>query len=153
LARPDRRGFTLIETLIVLGVAAVLLVLGWPRAQRLLLQANVKSARAAVIGNYQQARMAALQSGRPTTIWFGSDRMWVTARPRRNAGTGTYDTLGIVYDLSQRYGVTVNANPTTVDLNVRGLGLSTNNAETRIAITRAGVKDTVRINQIGRVTK
>jgi len=153
LAKPDRRGFTLIETCIVLGVAAVLLVMGWPRVQRLLLQANVKSARSSVIGRYQQARMGALQSGRATTVWFSGNRMWVTASPRLTACGGcTYDTLGVVYDLNQRYGVSVAPSPdTVVSLSARGLGVSANSMT--IALTRAGVRDTLVINQIGRVTK
>ena len=153
MAKPDRRGFTLIETCIVLGVAAVLLVMGWPRVQRLLLQANVKSARSSVIGRYQQARMGALQSGRSTSVWFSGNRMWVTARPRLTACGGcTYDTLGVVYDLNQRYGVSVAPSPdTVVSLSARGLGVSANSMT--IALTRAGVRDTLVINQIGRVTK
>ena len=153
MAKPDRRGFTLIETCIVLGVAAVLLVMGWPRVQRLLLQANVKSARSSVIGRYQQARMGALQSGRSTSVWFSGNRMWVTARPRlTGCGGCTYDTLGVVYDLNQRYGVSVAPSPdTVVSLSARGLGVSANSMT--IALTRAGVRDTLVINQIGRVTK
>jgi prepilin-type N-terminal cleavage/methylation domain-containing protein len=151
----DRRGFTLVETCIVIGVAAVLMVMGWPRIQRLLLQSSVRSARSAVIGSYQTGRMGALQSGKATTVWFSANRMWVTAKPRTTACAGcTYDTLGVIYDLNQRYGVTLTVTPDTfVYLNARGLGLSTNNATTVIALNRAGVRDTVRINQIGRVTK
>lgn len=155
MATPNRRGFTLVETMIVLGVATVLLVMGWPRVRRLLVQANVKSARSATIGYYQQGRMRALESGRTTTVWFGATRMWVTARPRKTVGgSGTYDTIGVVYDMSQRYGVSVAATPDTfVVLNARGLGLSSNNTTTLIALSRSGVQDTVRINQIGRVIK
>jgi prepilin-type N-terminal cleavage/methylation domain-containing protein len=153
LAKPDRRGFTLIETVIVLGVAGVLMIIGWPRVQRLLLQANVHSARSSVIGHYQQARMGALQSGRATSVWFSGNRMWVTASPRLTACGGcTSDTLGVVYDLNQRYGVSVAASPdTVVSLSARGLGISANSMT--IALTRAGVRDTVVINQIGRVAK
>jgi prepilin-type N-terminal cleavage/methylation domain-containing protein len=152
LAVTNRRGFTLIETLMVLGVAAVLLAISWPKVKTLMVKANVRSARSAVIGYYQQGRMRALQSGRPTTIWFSSNRMWVTASPRRNAGTGTYDTLGYVYDFNQRYGVAVAASPdTTVSVNARGLGISANSLT--LALTRAGIRDSIVINQIGRVTK
>ncbi len=155
MPKSDRRGFTLVETCIVIGVAAVLLVMGWPRVQGLLLQSRVRSARSAVIGSYQQGRMSALQSGKATTVWFSANRMWVTAKPRTTACAGcTYDTVGVVYDLSQRYGVSLAVSPDTfVYLNARGLGLSTNNATTVIALSKSGIRDTVRINQIGRVTK
>jgi prepilin-type N-terminal cleavage/methylation domain-containing protein len=153
--RLDRRGYTLAETLIVLGVAAVLFAIGWPQAQRLLLGSSVKSARGAVITFYQQARSRALQDARQTTVWFGQHNVWVTAKPRRTACAGcTYDTVGTVTDMNQRYGVTISATPDSfVVLNARGIGLTSNNGTTVVAVAKSSTRDTVRISQIGRITK
>jgi prepilin-type N-terminal cleavage/methylation domain-containing protein len=156
VSRTDRRGFTLMELMIVLAVAGILLVTSWPRVRSILLQSNVKSARNAVISLYQQGRSQALQSGRETWIWFGQNSVWVTAKPRRTAcsGTCTYDTIGTVRNLNQQYGVTITASPDTfVKLNARGLGLTSNSGSEYVAIVRSAAADTIRINQLGRVTK
>src|SRR5262245_31521551 len=139
--------------MVVLGIAVLLLLLGWPKVKRLLLQANVRSSRGAVIGFYQQGRLRAVQSGRATSIWFSGNRMWVTAKPRRTiGGSGTYDTLGYVYDFNQRYGVTISPTPDTlINFNARGLGITP--SDVTVALSRSGVRDSIVINQIGRVSR
>jgi prepilin-type N-terminal cleavage/methylation domain-containing protein len=148
----NRRGFTLIEFLVVTAVIGVLAAIGYPRLQQAFVKASVRSARGVVINLYQQGRALASRDGRTTTVYIGQQKVWIVAWPRRNAGTGTLDTVGVVRNLNSEYGVTLTASPdSVVALNRRGLGTSAN--AFGVLLTRAGYRDSVTIDAMGRVTK
>jgi prepilin-type N-terminal cleavage/methylation domain-containing protein len=148
-----RRGFTLIEMLVVTAVIGVLSAVGYPKLVAALAKANVRSARSTAINVYQEARTLAARDARNTTVYFGQRRVWAVATPRRSiVGSGTIDTVAAVRDLFQRYGVTLAASPDSiVNLNIHGMG--TGGGDHGFVITRAGYRDSITINAMGRVVK
>lgn len=150
--RDRRRGFSLIEMLIVIVVVGLVTLSGWPRLRDAKIRSDVRSARGQVIGLYAKARASAVETGRQTTLRFSGTSAWITATPRLTALAGsTVDTLGGVSNLFTTYGVGVAAAPsTTVTVDPRGIGTS---ATTTIRLTRAGIVDSIQISAYGKVQK
>ncbi|MGE5687597.1 MAG: Tfp pilus assembly protein FimT/FimU [Gemmatimonadota bacterium] len=155
MPRLNSRGFTLIETLVVLGAAAVLFMVGFPRVRTALTKANVRSARSSVITLYNQARNRAVREGRSITLHFSSTQAWMTGSPRRAAGTATClcDTTGTIQYLGSAYGVTITATPDTFRIDPRGLGVQPSASGTVIKLAKLGYQDSVLIYGYGRVSK
>ena len=154
MPRINSRGFTLIETLVVLGAAAVLFLIGFPQVRTALTKANVRSARSSVITLYNQARSRAISEGRSVTLHFSGTTAWTTASPRK---TGTNacgcDTVGTVQYLGSAYGVTITASPDTFRIDPRGLGVQPSATGTVIKLAKLGFQDSVLIYGYGRVSK
>jgi prepilin-type N-terminal cleavage/methylation domain-containing protein len=157
-----RRGFTLIETLIALAVVAILSGLGYPRLRTFMLKSNLRSARSTVINTVQAAKARALMEGRSVAVNFDNTtgRMWTTAAPRRTAtctGTCDRDTVGVIVNLAQQYGVVLAATRSdaapqpSFSFDLRGLGNS--GSSLVVLLTRGGYKDSVNVSSYGRVSK
>jgi len=149
--RTCRDGFTLVEMLIVVGVIGTLGLIGFPKVQSALRQAQLRSARNAVINLYHQARTRAINENRQMTLNMDGTSVWVTASPRR---TGVVpcncDTIGTVQDITGHYGVALAGGSYTVD--ARGLG-TTPGTDLKILFTKSGVRDSFTITGYGRITK
>ncbi len=154
MPRLNSRGFTLIETLVVLGAAAVLFLVGFPRVRTALTKANVRSARSSVITLYNQARNRAVRESRSVTLHFSTTQAWTTASPRKT-GTNTCgcDTVGTIQYLASAYGVTITASPDTFRIDPRGLGVQPSASGTVIKLAKLGYQDSVLIYGYGRVSK
>jgi prepilin-type N-terminal cleavage/methylation domain-containing protein len=154
LLRADRRGFTLVEMLIVVGIVGLLMLVGFPKAQAALRKSQLRSARNAAINQYQQARTRAINEGRPVTLNLDGTSMWVTAQPRRNAGPADCDcdTIGTVQDLNAKFGVAMSYDAATYTVDARGLG-TTPGTDNKIVFTRSGVRDSFTLGGYGRIIK
>jgi prepilin-type N-terminal cleavage/methylation domain-containing protein len=153
--RLGSRGFTLVETLVVLGAVAVLFAIGFPRVRTAMTKANVRSARSSVITLYNHARNHAVRESRSMTLNFSTTNAWITGSPRRASGTATCgcDTVGTVQYLSSAYGVTITATPATFQIDPRGLGVQPSATGTAIILAKSGFQDSVLIYGYGRVSK
>jgi prepilin-type N-terminal cleavage/methylation domain-containing protein len=152
--RLGSRGFTLVETLVVLGAVAVLFAIGFPRVRTAMTKANVRSARSSVITLYNQARNRAVRESRSMTLHFSSTNAWITGSPRRTGATTCgCDTVGTVQYLSSAYGVTIAASPDTFHIDPRGLGVQPSATGTVITLAKLGFQDSVLIYGYGRVSK
>lgn len=154
MPRINSRGFTLVETLVVLGAAAVLFLIGFPQVRTALTKANVRSARSSVITLYNQARSRAISEGRSVTLHFSGTTAWTTASPRKT-GTSTCgcDTVGTIQYLGSAYGVAITASPDTFRIDPRGLGVQPSATGTVITLAKLGYQDSVLIYGYGRVSK
>jgi prepilin-type N-terminal cleavage/methylation domain-containing protein len=74
-----RRGYTLLELLVVLTVLAALAALSWPTVRRMMDRSDLRSAARELRATLLEARLEAIESGR--TGWF-----------RYRPGTGTFET-------------------------------------------------------------
>jgi prepilin-type N-terminal cleavage/methylation domain-containing protein len=151
-----RRGFTLIEMLIVIVVAGIILTYGFPKIRALLIKNNLRSARSALLTAMQQAKTWAVTDGRATTVHVdpGTGVLWLTATPRRVATPGsTVDTVGMVRNLTTVYGATVTATQNTFAFDQRGLLTPVSGAAQKVVLANAGYRDSVLINGYGRISK
>ena len=148
-----RKGFSLVEMLVVVVILGIIVLLGFPRMQAGLVNNNVRAARTTFINMIAGARAAASQTNRSTWVKIESNRAVVLARPRLdlvNTGSTNADTIGPVQDLSQAYGVTVTpADSFRFNPGFTTLGAGT----TTFTISRSGHSDIVTVDGLGRVQK
>jgi prepilin-type N-terminal cleavage/methylation domain-containing protein len=149
-----RRGFTIIEFLVVMAVIVAVTLIGWPRISSSVVKADVRAARGSVIQLYQQAKTNAISTNRRTTLKLSGTSAWVQAYPRRTSGSASClcDTVGPVRNLTTLYGVAVTASPDSFALDARGLAV-TPGSQLAISLTKAGYHDSVTIDGYGRITK
>ena len=98
----NRRGFTLIEILIVVVLLGVIVALAGPRLRTALLRQNVRSARDALVTMHATARSSAIQRGRYTALVIAGDTAFVVAQ---NPVTAAFDTIVNPVNLRTRWGV------------------------------------------------
>lgn len=151
----DRRGFTMIELMVVIVLMAALIAFGLPKGRAIFVRANVRAARTTVFNAIQQAKVTAITQGRTAGVTFenGTGRMFVSASPRRAPCPGnncTVDTIGLVRQLATQYGVTVNSTQNVYAFDSRGLGA---NNDVTIEVRRDLERDTVWVRGFGRVEK
>jgi prepilin-type N-terminal cleavage/methylation domain-containing protein len=147
-----RRGFSLVEMLIVVVIIGIMLIIGFPKMRAGMTNNNVRAARTALINMIAGARNAGSQTNRSTWVKVDGSRALVLASPRLGVGGGTMDTIGPIQNLGQLYGVTITPatpdsfrfNPTLTSLDVVGK---------TFIISRSGFADTVSIDGLGRVSK
>lgn len=144
-----RRGFTLIEIMIVVALIGAATAIVFPRAANQLRQQDVKNAAAALATMYNKARAVAIQRG-SFTLLQGLDSGNLTVLAMNNL-TGAWEYVGLAENLASRYGVTLSPSPYSyVWIDGRGLGWYTT---TSIVISKPPFADTVQISQFGRVTR
>jgi prepilin-type N-terminal cleavage/methylation domain-containing protein len=153
MAKPTR-GFTLVETMLVVTILGTLTLIGYPRMRDGMVRANVRGARTTLINLLSKARTAATQTNRITLLKIQGNNAFVLARPRLMPGAAgsNADTLGPVQPLGDIYGVTVTATIDSVRFDPRGLGTGFGTG-TDFLVSRNGKTETIRVDGLGRVTK
>ena len=145
-----RRGFTLVELSIGLGVIGLLTLLALPRIQQIVDRAEVKSARTATFNHLMAARLAAQHGGRLVVFRISSGMVWSEAQPRRvPAGLSVRDTLGPVIHLAAAYGLNVFSTVDSIVFDPRGLGTGTG----KVRLTRGVATDSVVVSGLGSVVR
>jgi prepilin-type N-terminal cleavage/methylation domain-containing protein len=150
----NRRGFTLVEMMVVVVLMAAMVALALPRSRTLFLRSSVRGARTTVFNAFQQAKVTAVSQTRTATVNMpGGGQLFISATPRRNPCPGggcTMDTIGLVHELTTQYGVTVTPSQATYAYDSRGLGPNT---PVTVVLRRDPERDTVWISGFGRVEK
>jgi prepilin-type N-terminal cleavage/methylation domain-containing protein len=148
-----RRGFSLIELLIVVVIIGIMLSIGFPKLRAGMINNNVRAARTALINMIAGARNAGSQTNRSTWVKVSGSRVFVLARPRLDLQTGATnaDTIGQVQNMDGLYGVSITPsvdsfrfNPTLTSLDVVGKSF---------ILSKNGFADTVSVDGLGRVLK
>ncbi len=147
-------GFTFVEILIVMIIMGIIAVLGIPRVKDAMEKSNVRAARVTFSTYVTMARASAVQRGCTATLNMtagASGTVWVTACPRLRPGAGTVDTLGNVEQLAARYAITLSPSNASVRYSPRGL--NQDNSTTTVWFSNSTAKDSVVINQMGKVVR
>ncbi|HEX6644495.1 MAG TPA: prepilin-type N-terminal cleavage/methylation domain-containing protein [Gemmatimonadales bacterium] len=144
----QRRGFTLIEVMIVIVVGGLLFLIGLPRLRDAVVRNNVYQSRVAVSALYARARAVSIEQGRLGYLARNGNRLMILVRIAPT-GAAWADTVGVVENLNTRYGVTVTSTTDTIRFDPRGFGL--NGTTESIAVARDGIADTVFISAFGRI--
>lgn len=151
-----RSGFTLVETLIAVIIVSILSLMAFPRVNSAMSKSNLRSARTRVVNMLAAARAAATQGSRTAAyLKFNGNTAVVTASPRRVApiGANTEDTLGTVVNLNTTYGATLSTGITTITYDPRGLATGFSTGGQYIKVTKGSYADSIKVDQLGRVTK
>jgi prepilin-type N-terminal cleavage/methylation domain-containing protein len=146
-----KKGFTLVEMMIVVVIIGLTALIGYPKVASGLAKSNLRSSRTTLANMFTKARAVATQQNRRTWVDFNGNNVVVTASPRTLPGTGTVDSIGAVEKLDALYGVTLTAPVTSVAFNPRGFGSL--NATRTFVVTRNSKRDSIIVDQLGRVTK
>lgn len=113
---PLRRGFTLVEMLIVVAVMSILALFAAPKFEGLYEANRLASARQEVTTAIATARAAAIQKGRPSTLSITGNQLTVTV----TNSSGTQTTVIPRSPLDTLYGVRVSGTATTLAFDPRG---------------------------------
>jgi prepilin-type N-terminal cleavage/methylation domain-containing protein len=151
----DRRGFTLIETLVALVVVGLGMLIAIPHVRDAFAQNTVLNSRAKVSSLYSAARAVSSSSGRVSYLHLKGNLMYVTAQPRRKAGGGACncDTIGVPENFQTLYGITVSTNPSVDSIKIDQTGLGAGGQTVTIRFTKGSRKDSIQISPYGRVLK
>jgi prepilin-type N-terminal cleavage/methylation domain-containing protein len=142
-----RRGFSMIEILIVMVVIAGMLTFAYPRFSQATELEAIIGARREVVAQVSRARSTAAQRGCRTQLHFraDTDRVWVTAC--RTTGTGM-DTVGTISDLRARYNVDFGVTADSIGFGPTSIGLAT--APINMTFTRGVSTRTMVLSSVGR---
>lgn len=146
-----KKGFTLVETMIVVVIIGAMLLIAWPKVASGLAKNNLRSSRTTLANMFARARTVATQTNRRTSINFNGNNVVVTASPRTLAGAGTVDSMGGVAKLYELYGVTLTAPVTSVAYDPRGF--ATLGTLRTFVVVRNSTRDSIMVDGLGRITK
>ena len=142
----NRRGFSLIELLIVIVLVGAVTSFAIPMVRRGMEARRVSGARITITTMNAKARAIAVQRSRVVRLIVDGNEVQLVSR---HPVTGAVTVIE-QRDLYSVYGVTVSSTRDTLLYDPRGLGLQ--NSATTIAVSRpGGYADTVVINSLGGV--
>lgn len=144
-----RKGFTLIELIVVVGLIGFLAAFLLPTLGGTLQKQDIRSARDAVAILHAKAKAVAVRRGLSTTLHLADGQVYITSA---HPVTGVLDTLrGGVQDLVSKWGVGWVTTRDSLVFDSRGLGIET--SATTIIVSKSGFADTLAISRIGTVVK
>ena len=153
----NKRGFSLVEILVVMVIMAVIASVGIPQIRDAIQKTSIRSARVGFSLLAVKARQAAVSRGCRGVLHITggtSGTVWVTAcklTATGNVGTAV-DTLGAVEQLAARYGVSISTTVDSIQYDPRGLSIGYTQAIVRITASGTSYMDSTVVNAIGKVT-
>lgn len=138
-----RRGTTLLELVVILGIIGTLAGIVFVPAARTLDRIRVRDATASLSAACAIARQAAI--GRSTIV-----AVHIDTQPARLAVVAGPDTIHRDH-LAARLGVSLEASATTIAYGATGQGWGLANA--RVIARRGAAADTVTVSRLGRVRR
>ena len=144
-----RRGFTLIEMLMVIVIIGAVGVIMFPRLSGELNRQNVRSARQAITALHARARASAIQRARATSLIRDGNEIRIESR---HPVTGAVDTIGTPLDVSTSHGgVAMTWTRDVLTFDPRGIGIE--GTSTRIIVSRPNFADTLVISAVGSIVQ
>jgi Tfp pilus assembly protein FimT len=121
--------------------------LGIPRFQEWMGRENVRQARREVTVHLAGARSVGAQRGCDAVFHLDdtSDRVWVTACQVQGGGI---DTVGMITNLAQRYGVSIEADGDSIQFTPQGLAFGS--SWITVKFTKADYEVTLEISPVGK---
>jgi Tfp pilus assembly protein FimT len=121
--------------------------LGIPRFHEWMGRENVRQARREVTVHLAGARSVGAQRGCDAVFHLDdtSNRVWVTACQVQGGGI---DTVGMINDLAQRYGVSFETDGDSIEFTPQGLAFGS--SWTTVRFTKAGYEVMLEISPVGK---
>ncbi len=152
----NRRGFNLIEMIVVMIVVGLVIAISAPRIKDGMAKINVRSAKVSMANYVARTRGSAVARGCRTVLHMTqgtTGRVWITSCKTSDVGvTVAVDTVGTVDQVASRYAVNLSSTVDSIAFDRRGI--STTFAFSTIKVTDisyATIKDSIRVNPIGKV--
>jgi prepilin-type N-terminal cleavage/methylation domain-containing protein len=136
-----RRGFTIIETAVVLAIASALFAIGLPRAWSFIDRIEVTGAVTEIESLFSLARHVAIARGSQVSLDIDAGRQIITVR----SGTETIRTR----EVGAAHGVALSTNRTSITYSPIGVGYGAANFS--LIVSRNRAVDTVVVSRLGRV--
>jgi prepilin-type N-terminal cleavage/methylation domain-containing protein len=144
-----RRGFTLIELMIVLTIIGIATAVAMPRISLALGAARSRAAKNHVISMVGTARSTAVQRGRTARLRLENGKMWVVSNPTAATPVLVTDTT----DFSKKYSVTMTPTSLAVDFGARGLATTGGSGTQFILTNETRRRDTLCLSSLGVVLR
>ncbi|MEP7065331.1 MAG: prepilin-type N-terminal cleavage/methylation domain-containing protein [Gemmatimonadota bacterium] len=141
-----RRGFTLIEVLMVITIVGVLLGVVVPRYGAISGAMQVHSAKQEIGALLAQGRATAIQTDQTVLVVRSANVISLIAL------TGTTSSIISQQDLGSQFGVSVSASRDTVTYDSRGM-VTGNSATLKFGVTNGSTSDSVCLMALGKVTR
>ena len=136
-----RRGATLIETVMVIALSAILCAIAIPRAQSLLDRIELRGAVTEIEMMFALARHAAIARASQVTLDIDLQRRVVSVRQ----GSTVIRSRAV----GSSHGVDLAANRTSITYAANGVGYGAANLS--LIVSRSGLVDTIVVSRLGRV--
>jgi prepilin-type N-terminal cleavage/methylation domain-containing protein len=152
----QRRGFTMMETLVVLTVMAIVAAIAGPKLSAALLRRTSSSAADQFVVVHSLSRSTALRFGRVAQLHIDAPtrRFWVDVDTSAN-GIGQRATIANVRDVSGS-GLSMTSTRTIVCFDARGMASTSGSCEAgdmQVIFSDGATADTVRTTIIGKVLR
>ena len=139
-----RRGVTLVELIVVLGLLGVLSAMAFPRVAGWLDWIAVDRATGEVASFYQTARYAAIYRDERVRLELGEDSL-------RAVFEGVTDSVFLRWRGPARYAVHFTASRATIRIGPTGLGFGA--ANTKLVLRRGAVAESLTTSRLGRLKR
>ncbi|MEY4857480.1 MAG: hypothetical protein RL409_2491 [Gemmatimonadota bacterium] len=144
-----RLGFTMIEVLLVVGVAAIMSAMVVPRMTTIKASSSMRAARQQLTAVFAAARAAALQKGKISTLTLDGSSARVSVQSGLN---GTVVNVFGPIKLDTEFGVSLTAlsdSPITINFDARGMLTPTPASNLKYQLSTAAASDTLCISPAG----
>jgi len=135
------KGFTIVETAMVLAISSALAAITLPRAWSFVDRMEVRGAVAEIESMFSLARHVAIARGSQATLDLDPGRRTVSIR----AGIAVIQSR----DVGVAHGVLLNTNRTSITYSPIGVGYGAANFS--LIVSRRNVVDTIVVSRLGRV--
>jgi prepilin-type N-terminal cleavage/methylation domain-containing protein len=152
----NRRGFSLMEMLVVIVIIGLSSLIAIPRLRSAVDRANVRGARGEIGDLISKARATAVARGCTATfnVTTGTTgKAWVTSCLVGTVGAvgAVIDTVWIVDSLASRFKVNITSDVASIAFDRRGLRTNYVLSTIRAQSTTSTVIDSIQVNQVGKV--
>jgi type II secretion system protein H len=141
-----RKGFTLIEMLIVVTIVGIMAFAVAPTGRQIMVDNAVRSAKQEIAASLAVARASAIHNGRPTLFVRNGNVTHV----RLEIGA-KFDTIGAPLDMMSTHKVRVEAQPDTIRFDPRGFAMGIPGAYQVVRLYRGNRTDSVCVTRFGRI--
>jgi len=148
----ERRGFTLIETMVVLIIAGIAMAISLPKFASMRDRVSVRSAKQQFSSYLMTARAAAIRQSQSAQFHSSANTIWSNV----NQPDGTNINVSRAVSLMNARGVAVTLGgspPANDSIQFDSRGMSNTGSSRTYVFTRNGVKDSICVSRLGLIAR